>query len=42
MKLKELKGKHTVEEIIKMYTKGEIYLTPKQLDSLLKKSRKGE
>jgi len=42
MKLKELLQKHTVEEIIKMYTRGEIYLTPKQLDSLLKQSKKGE
>lgn len=42
MKLKELLKKHTPEEILKKYMRNEIYLTPKQLDSLLKKSRKGE
>ncbi len=42
MKLKELLKKYTVEEIIRLYTKGEIYLTQRQLDSLLKNSKKGE
>jgi len=42
VKLKELLKKYKVEEIINKYTKGEIYLTQRQLDSLLKKSKKGE
>lgn len=42
MKLKELLQKYPIEEIIRKYTKGEIYLTQRQLDSLLKKSKKGE
>lgn len=40
MKLKELLKKYTVEEIIKKYINSKIYLTPRQLDSLLKKSKK--
>lgn len=41
MKIKELLKKQTPEELLKKYMKNEIYLTQRQLDSLLKKSKKG-
>ena len=44
MKIKDfekLKKKHTPEEIKQMFIRGEIWLTDKQLEEILKYSRKG-
>lgn len=44
MKIKDfekLKKKKTPEEIKQMYIRGEIWLTDKQLEEILKNSRKG-
>ncbi len=44
MKIKDfekLKKEKTIEQIINMHCKGEVWLTDKQLSELLKKSRKG-
>ncbi|WP_288910989.1 hypothetical protein [uncultured Thomasclavelia sp.] len=40
-KIKEFKKKYTPEQLLNMYAKNEINLTSKQLDQLLKFSRKG-
>jgi len=40
-KFKEFKKKYTPQQILNMYSKNEINLTSKQLDELLKYSKKG-